>query len=224
MKTSKIVLITSLFLISFGIIFILIVSNSYKYKITYQDKTYTYEITAYEKIIKVIKKENNNTSKKENKLINTNEYKINFMREGMDILYSYLDTLEYNNRYLTINYQELNNNSFPIFNSIINNNEELLNYTHKIEYYKDKLLYNIYFDKDYNIKILSSNNNSKVQENYKVVFSKKTKEYLKTYLEKNLFSNNFNISIKDENINKEMQNIIYAIITSNEEIITNKIT
>lgn len=224
MKTSKIVLITSLFLISFGIIFILIVSNSYKYKITYQDKTYTYEITAYEKIIKVIKKENNNTSKKENKLINTNEYKINFMREGMDILYNYLDTLEYNNRYLTINYQELNNNSFPIFNSIINNNEELLNYTHKIEYYKDKLLYNIYFDKDYNIKILSSNNNSKVQENYKVVFSKKTKEYLKTYLEKNLFSNNFNISIKDENINKEMQNIIYAIITSNEEIITNKIT
>lgn len=211
MKTSKIVLITSLFLIILGIIFTIIVSNSFKYKITYHDNIYTYEITAYEKIIKVIKKDNN-------KLINKNEYKINFMREGMDTLFNYLDSLEYSNRHLTISYQELNNNSFPIFNSIINNNEELLNYTHKIEYYKEDLLYNIYFDKDYNIKIITSNNN------YKVIFSNKTKDYLKNYLEKNLFNNSFNISIKEENINKELQNIIHSIITSNEEIISNKIT
>ena len=35
MKTSKIVLFAALFLILFGVIFILIVNDSYKYKITY---------------------------------------------------------------------------------------------------------------------------------------------------------------------------------------------
>ena len=50
MKTSKIVLFAALFLILFGVIFILIVNDSYKYKITYEDKQYTYEIKVFEKI------------------------------------------------------------------------------------------------------------------------------------------------------------------------------
>ena len=56
MKTSKIVLFAALFLILFGVIFILIVNDSYKYKITYEDKQYTYEIKVFEKIIKVYQK------------------------------------------------------------------------------------------------------------------------------------------------------------------------
>ena len=43
MKTSKIVLFAALFLILFGVIFILIVNDSYKYKITYEDKQYNYK-------------------------------------------------------------------------------------------------------------------------------------------------------------------------------------
>ena len=59
MKTSKIVLFAALFLILFGVIFILIVNDSYKYKITYEDKQYTYEIKVFEKIIKVYQKKCN---------------------------------------------------------------------------------------------------------------------------------------------------------------------
>ncbi len=149
MKTSKIVLFAALFLILFGVIFILIVNDSYKYKITYEDKQYTYEIKVYEKIIKVYQKECNIEPCDKVKI---NEYKIDFMREDMNRLYDYLDNLTYNNREITIKYEDLDTESFPIFNSIINNNSELLDYNHKIEYIDNQVSYNIYIDNNYNIK------------------------------------------------------------------------
>ena len=225
MKTSKIVLFAALFLILFGIIFIIIVNNSYKYKITYEDKKYTYEIKVYEKIIKVYQKECNIEPCNKVKI---NEYKVDFMREDMNRLYDYLDTLQYNNREINIKYEELDKESFPIFNSIVNNNNELLNYNHKIEYIDNEISYNIYIDNDYNIKVLTSCSDISCKKNYEVNFNEEIRKYIKEYLEKNIFNNTNNISLNSNNINSETLKIINSIILNKEEelneITTNNIS
>ena len=218
MKTSKIVLFAALFLILFGIIFILIVNNSYKYKITYEDKKYTYEIKVYEKIIKVYQKECNIEPCNKVKI---NEYKVDFMREDMNRLYDYLDTLQYNNREINIKYEELDKESFPIFNSIVNNNNELLNYNHKIEYIDNEISYNIYIDNDYNIKVLTSCSDISCKKNYEVNFNEEIRKYIKEYLEKNIFNNTNNISLNSNNTNKETSNILNSIITNSEDDLNN---
>lgn len=218
MKTSKIVLFAALFLILFGVIFILIVNDSYKYKITYEDKQYTYEIKVYEKIIKVYQKECNIEPCDKVKI---NEYKIDFMREDMNRLYDYLDNLIYNNREITIKYEDLDTESFPIFNSIINNNSELLDYNHKIEYIDNQVSYNIYIDNDYNIKVLTSCNDISCKKNYQVIFNEENKKYIKEYLEKNIFNTTNNISINSNNTNKETLNILNSIIMNSEEDLNN---
>lgn len=218
MKTSKIVLFAALFLILFGVIFILIVNDSYKYKITYEDKQYTYEIKVYEKIIKVYQKECNIEPCDKVKI---NEYKIDFMREDMNRLYDYLDNLIYNNREITIKYEDLDTESFPIFNSIINNNSELLDYNHKIEYIDNKVSYNIYIDNNYNIKVLTLCSDISCKNNYQVIFNEENKKYIKDYLEKNIFNTTNNISINSNNTNKETLNILNSIIKNSEENLNN---
>ena len=209
MKTSKIVLFAALFLILFGVIFILIVNDSYKYKITYEDKQYTYEIKVFEKIIKVYQKKCNIEPCEKVKI---NEYKVDFMREDMNRLYDYLDNLTYNNREITIKYEDLDTESFPIFNSIINNNSELLDYNHKIEYIDNQVSYNIYIDNNYNIKVLTSCSDISCKKNYQVIFNEENKKYIKEYLEKNIFNTTNNISINSNNTNKETLNILNSII------------
>ena len=221
MKTSKIVLFASLFLILFGVIFILIVNDSYKYKITYEDKQYTYEIKVFEKIIKVVKKIPLQCIKEPCELEKVNEYKIDFMREDMNRLYDYLDNLTYNNREITIKYEDLDTESFPIFNSIINNNSELLDYNHKIEYIDNQVSYNIYIDNNYNIKVLTSCNDISCKKNYQVIFNEENKKYIKDYLEKNIFNTTNNISINSNNTNKETLNILNSIIKNSEENLNN---